>query len=539
MLNQLTIKNKVITMALIIIALIMLSGSVISNAIDPVSNSWNNYQQQAAERQRLLMEIKSSFGYGGMIHNFKNYVLRGDEKFVGRIDKNYNDLNQAIIDYRKLEGVTTAEKAAMDDIGKVAKNYYDNSFLVQRLVGEGKSAEDIDSVVKISDKPAFEAFKVIDNQYRTLTVQYGGQIVGSVNDAEWSISISLIIVGVIVGGTLILLYFSIIPPLDSLNMTMNDIAEGDGDLNARLKQSGNDELSQVAKSFNIFIKKLQNIIIEQTEIIEHIAESSHELKAIANTSSKAIENQLSHTEQLASAVEQMSATVEDVAQNASVASGSTAQADKTATEGQSAVNNTVSQIQNIHQHLDQASQIIDEVNGASDKIGEVLNVISDIADQTNLLALNAAIEAARAGESGRGFAVVADEVRGLAQRTAVSLSDIQNIINQLQSGAQDAVQSMEQGVKEVATGADIAQAAGSSISSIVTEISTIHDMNMQIATATEEQSAVALQMNGNVHEINTMSNNIHKGSQQIAEQSVNLAQMVTQLHHLVGGFKAR
>ena len=206
---------------------------------------------------------------------------------------------------------------------------------------------------------------------------------------------------------------------------------------------------------------------------------------------------------------------------------------------QSAVNNTVSQIQNIHQHLDQASQIIDEVNGASDKIGEVLNVISDIADQTNLLALNAAIEAARAGESGRGFAVVADEVRGLAQRTAVSLSDIQNIISQLQSGAQDAVQSMEQGVKEVATGADIAQAAGSSISSIVTEITTIHDMNMQIATATEEQSAVALQMNGNVHEINTMSNNIYKGSQQIAEQSVNLAQMVTQLHHLVGGFKTR
>ncbi len=535
---HLTIKAKITYMIPAILLLIILSGSWIYSTVTPVADSWTNYQQQAAQRQKLLMQIKANFGYGGMIHNFKNYVLRGQDKYLQRVENNFNDLTKAISQYHQLNGLSQQEKTALANIKKVAENYYNNSKTIKQQTAENKTAEQIDATVKISDKPAFDAFKVLDDHYNQMTNEVSTQINGAISSSQSSMFTALLTLAIVITAVLGKLYVSVIPPLQRLNQTMNDIAEGDGDLCARLEHSNEvDELTQVAKSFNFFIKKIRNIIIEQKQVTGKIANSAGTLKSLTDSSNQAIQNQLAHTEQLASAVTEMTATVDDVASNATTASDSTAQADNTAAQGQTAVTNTVNQIQNINQHLDQASKVVDQVNDASGQIGQVLSVISDIADQTNLLALNAAIEAARAGESGRGFAVVADEVRGLAQRTAVSLSDINSIITQLQSGAKDAVSTMEQGAKEVATGANIAQQAGSNLSNIVQEIRTIHDMNRQIATATEEQSVVTAQMNQDVHEISSMSSSISNDSQQIAEQSINLAAMTDQLQNLVGSFK--
>lgn len=536
MYNQ-SIKHKLILMTGIILLLIGISGVLIFHTVTPVADSWSHYQQHAAMRQKLLMDIKGHFGYGGMIHNFKNYVLRGQEKYVNRIEKDYRELTIAVKHYRRLDDVSGDEKVALTAIQTVAKTYYDNSHDIKQMFAADKHPEDIDSIVKISDAPAFEAFKTLDNHYRQMTNDSSNQINGALSDAKLTMVISLLFVALLVVGGLGFLYLQVIPPLWTLNKTLHDIAEGTGDLSHRLDQSRKDELGEVALSFNTFITKIRNIIVEEKSIIEQITNSSLDLKTIANSSNHAIESQLSHTEQLASAIEQMTITVGVVAKNANVASDSTAQAEHTAEGGQEAVTNTVNQIQNIHQHLSEASEVISGVNTASDKIGQVLSVISEIADQTNLLALNAAIEAARAGESGRGFAVVADEVRGLAQRTAVSLADIHNIINQLQSGARGAVATMEQGVKEVATGAKIAQQAGGSIGNIVTEMSTIHDMNVQIATATEEQNVVATDMNVSVHQISSMSSSIFRDSQQLAEQSENLATMTARLQELASNFQ--
>lgn len=524
-------------MMIAILLLIIISGWQIYRTLTPVADSWQGYQQQAAMRQKLLMGIKADFGYGGMIHNFKNYVLRGQAKYLERISNNYSSVNGALTQYSQLDGLTSQEQAALTAIRQTAKTYYDNSQLIKQLLSDGKNAEGIDTVVKISDGPAFDAFKVLDQQYRKMTTEFGDQINGAISSAKVTMISALVTLAVVIIAVLLWLYYSIVPPLRLLNRTMDDIAQGDGDLRVRLDQTRHDEFGSLASAFNTFIIKIHNIIVEQRSVIKKIANSANDLQDITNSSNEAIQSQLSHTEQLASAVTQMSATVDDIAKNATIATDSTAQADKTASQGQTAVSGTVNQIQNIHQHLAQASNVINEVNNTSSQVGQVLSVISEIADQTNLLALNAAIEAARAGESGRGFAVVADEVRGLAQRTAVSLTDIQKIIAQLQSSASEAVNSMEKGVKEVATGSAIAQEAGHSIINIVKEIGTIHDMNIQIATATEEQSAVATEMNKNVHHISSMSSSIFTGSQQIAEHSVNLANMTTQLEDLVGSFK--
>lgn len=537
MFNQLSIRHKVITMAATILLLIGISGWKILSTVTPVADSWHYYQEQAAMRQELLMAIKADFGYGGMIHNFKNYVLRDQGKYRDRINQNAASLSSTLIQYHGLGGLTKAEKAALAAIKQVAQTYHDNSRRIGELRITGKNIQQIDSLIKISDTPAFEAFEVLDTHYKKMTSAFSEQINRSISGAEVAIVSALMVVAVVIMTVLCWLYFSVIPPLRLLNHTMDDIAEGQGDLSVRLDQSRNDELGRLAASFNIFIDKIQHVIIEEKQVIEQLASSASELKDITDSSNQAIESQLSHTEQLVSAVTEMTSTVNNIAKNATTASGSTAQADQTAGMGQTAVTDTVNQIQNIHHHLDQASVVINQVSEASEQIGQVLSVISEIADQTNLLALNAAIEAARAGESGRGFAVVADEVRGLAQRTAVSLSDINNIINQLQSGAKEAVQTMEHGVREVAAGATIAQTAGSNISNIVAEIKTIYEMNMQIATATEEQSCVTAEMNQNVHQISSMSSTIFGDSKQIAEQSIRLANMTVRLQELVAGFK--
>jgi methyl-accepting chemotaxis protein len=505
--------------------------------VTQVAQNWESYQTQVAVRQQLLMNIKANFGYGGMIHNFKNYVLRGKAKYLPKIDKDYHALQADLTSYNLLKGLTNKELQALSDIAIVAKNYFDNTKYIDSLFAKGKTAEDVDSVVKISDKPALDAFKVLDNQYKKMNSDYGTKINKTIGNATSAVIVGSLIITLVIVAILTFFYTSLIPPLQLLNRTMSEIAQGNGNLSVRLNESRKDELGQVSSSFNLFIEKLERIVSEEKVIIEKIAQSASQLQSITDNSNTAIETQMSHTDQLATAVNEMASTVEDVAKNAISTSDSTIQVNNNASDGQAAVSKTILQIKNINEHLSGASAVIAKVNDSSNEIGQVLTVISAIAEQTNLLALNAAIEAARAGESGRGFAVVADEVRGLAQRTAESLGDIKKIIAQLQSSAKDAVGSMEQGIKEVDTGNEIAQEAGESINSIVKGLSTVSDMNLQIATATEQQHATAEEMNKNVHEISTMSTSIYDDSKQIANQSADLAQMSIRLKVLVDNFK--
>ena len=534
-----SIRKKLILTASVVLFLILACGLYLFATVSPILKEWDDYQQQAATRQVLLLNIKSHFGYGAMIHNFKNYVLRGQDKYLDRISKNYKDISRDVAQYNQLEGLTNDEREALKSIARVAKLYYDHSLMIKDMFAQQKSVFRIDSAVKIDNKPAFVAFDVLNSQYHSMTDKYGEAIKQGIMRAKFTLVFGLVGISVVIAGLLTILYFSIIPSLLLLNKTMTEISRGEGDLSVRLEESKKDELGQLAISFNIFVSKLESIISEEKNIIKNIFNHSEELKAVIITSNQSIENQVANTEQLASAINEMTSSVEDVANSAVNASSATEQINVTANDGQQAVNNTMGQIQAINSHLEQASDVINEVNQASDNIGQVLNVISAIAEQTNLLALNAAIEAARAGESGRGFAVVADEVRGLAQRTASSLGDIKAIIEQLQSGARTAVDSMKQGVDEVTEGSTIAQQASENITLIVSDMKAVGDMNRQIVSATKEQSSVAEEMSRNVHEISDMSSSILGSSQHISERSTELALMTARLKELAESFKTR
>ena len=329
----------------------------------------------------------------------------------------------------------------------------------------------------------------------------------------------------------------IITPLTTLALKLQDISSGDGDLTVRLKAEGKSEFAWVAFSFNSFVKKIAKTIRGINDTSEKLATASHQLADITRQTEQGVARQLDETTQVASAMEQMTLTVQEVAKNAVSASSAAVNADSDAATGKSIVAEAVSGINLLASEVENAASVIHELQNDSNSIGEVLSVIQGIAEQTNLLALNAAIEAARAGEQGRGFAVVADEVRTLASRTQNSTLEIQQTIDRLQTRAKQAVSVMDNGKKQAVSSVELAASAGESITTISERIDNISDMNNQIASAAEEQTAVAEEINHNINNISTVTNESSMGARNSSAACQELLELADQLRDTVAQFK--
>jgi len=340
-------------------------------------------------------------------------------------------------------------------------------------------------------------------------------------------------------GILLAMFLSkgIVGPINTTVMAMQDIAEGEGDLTQRLDESGKDEISQLGRAFNHFAEKVRLLVKDVAQSTEQLNAASNGMMIITEETTIGVERQRSEIEQVATAMNEMTATVQEVARNASDAAEAAKNADHESGNGKQVVSETISTIGNLAGEVDNAADVINRLETDSESIGSVLDVIKGIAEQTNLLALNAAIEAARAGEQGRGFAVVADEVRTLASRTQESTEEIQSMIERLQTGSRDAVHVMEQGKTSAQTSVEQASKAGQSLEVITQSVSTIHDMNTLIASAAEEQSAVAEEINRNVTNINTVAEDVTINVNKTSASGNELAMLASQLQESVGQFK--
>ncbi len=340
---------------------------------------------------------------------------------------------------------------------------------------------------------------------------------------------------------LILLYWgansSVIRPINHVSDIIRDIAEGEGDLTKRMDDNPKTELGRLGGWMNQFMGNLSNMIQDVRSMTSEMANSSQSLSIIAQKTSRGIEQQCHQTEQAATAMNEMSATVREVAQNAAGADEAAIQANHQAEEGSKVVNQTVVDIGQLADDVERASKVIQDLEKDSENIGAVLEVIRGIAEQTNLLALNAAIEAARAGDQGRGFAVVADEVRTLASRTQDSTLEIQQRIESLQSGSRSAVEVMERSRERAHATVERASQAGSALEEITAAVASITDLNAQIATASEEQSAVAEEINENIINISRVADETADGAQSTATSSEQLTSMAEQLQSMLARFK--
>ncbi len=352
---------------------------------------------------------------------------------------------------------------------------------------------------------------------------------------QFYIVIGLFVVGLFTVS--VLMNRVVAKPIHDVMERVKDIAEGDGDLTAKLDESSNDELGELAYWFNTFVGKLRTMITDINGYASELTTNAEHMSSVTHRTSNGVKQQQSETDQVATAMNQMSATVQEVARNASSAAAAANEADSEASQGKVVVKETIDAIDTLAAEVEKAGQVIQKLEEDSNGIGVVLDVIKGIAEQTNLLALNAAIEAARAGEQGRGFAVVADEVRTLAQRTQQSTQEIRSIIERLQSGAKDAVEVMVEGKSQASLSVEQAAKAGTSLDTITEVVTTITDMNTQIASAAEEHSSVAEEINRNVVNISEVANHTADDAAEVANSSKQLTKLADDLQSLLSHFK--
>ncbi|APC17562.1 chemotaxis protein [Pseudomonas frederiksbergensis] len=367
------------------------------------------------------------------------------------------------------------------------------------------------------------------------------QLQGDLNTQRKADTFGMAMVGLVIAGLGLLVIWlvghGIARPLKQMVAMLDDIAQGEGDLTRRLTSDRADELGSIAKGFNTFLAKLQAMITQVVTSVQSVSDSSEHTADIAIRTNLGIHKQMAEIDQVATAVQEMTATAQDVARNATQAAQAASHADQAAAQGMQIVRDTSTSIGVLAVEIGKAVGVVQSLAKDSENINAILIAIRGIAEQTNLLALNAAIEAARAGEQGRGFAVVADEVRNLAQKTQQATEEIQSMIQQLQQGTRDVVRVMEDSQNKTDESVQHAAKAAQALETITQAVSVINDMNTQIASAAEEQSAVADDINRNVINIGQVANEVAGGADESSAASADLTKLAEQQRRLINQFR--
>ncbi|WP_312597092.1 methyl-accepting chemotaxis protein [Stutzerimonas nitrititolerans] len=343
----------------------------------------------------------------------------------------------------------------------------------------------------------------------------------------------------LLAGLLVMSYIIrrvVISRINAMRHTMEEMTAHE-DLSRAVVIRAEDEVGAMGHAFNRMIGKFRDSLEAVAGVTRQLGEVSDRVSSVAEKTHSAVIEQRSETDMVASAMNEMSATVQEVARHATQTASASSGADEESKAGVKVATEALDGIEVLIRDIENAAQVIKRVEDDSASIGMVLGVINGIAEQTNLLALNAAIEAARAGEQGRGFAVVADEVRTLASRTQKSTEEIQQTIEQLQNGVRNAVKAMEGAQVRAHAGSECVAKAAQSLTVIAGEVGTINDMNTQIATAAEEQSAVAEEINRNITTISMIADTTSTDAQQTARISDELVQLAAELNRLVSQFR--
>jgi methyl-accepting chemotaxis protein len=328
---------------------------------------------------------------------------------------------------------------------------------------------------------------------------------------------------------------AIVKPLNESSQLLETMASGD--LTCRIAAEYPGDYALLKESINKFGESMCEALIQVSGAIQATASASSEISSSTEQMAAGAQEQSAQTTEVAGAVEQMTKTIMETTKNVAIASETAKTSGNIARDGGKVVGDTINGMNRIADVVTQAAGMVKELGSSSDKIGEIVQVIDDIADQTNLLALNAAIEAARAGEQGRGFAVVADEVRKLAERTTKATKEIAIMIKQIQKDTGNAVVSMEKGTEEVNTGKLLTQKAEEALHQIISSSKDVVENITQVAAASEEQSAAAEQISKNIESINSVTQESAAGTQQIARAAEDLNRLTENLQNLVSQFK--
>ena len=474
-----------------------------------------------ANQQRLRADMLQ------LRRNEKDFMLRLDEKYVGKFNQNITAFSNSL-------AASDLDFTVKNDIANDMKSYQASfESLVASAEEKGlTSTSGYRGEMRAKVHTAETQLNALFSQLSELIKTEIGDIDGfMVITRTIGITLSLVVVAVIIW-----LSQSVLKSINQLTSRVVSISK-QKDLSIRVDTSSGDEIATMGAALNNLLDEFKVIILNVNQSANEVSEASASIKAVAEKTVSDLSEQQNQSEQIATAMNQMSATVQDVAQNAVEAAQGASNANTESHTGKNIVDVSATTIKQIADGIKTAGDSIHRVENDSDRIGTVLEVIRGIADQTNLLALNAAIEAARAGEQGRGFAVVADEVRTLASRTQESTQEIQEMVESLQSGAKEAVALMEDSRNRTDEGVKQSESAGLALEKIVSSVDQINEMNTQIASAAEEQGAVAEEINRNTLIISEISTNNLQNTSEFVSSSEKIVSTVENLKLMVQQFK--
>ncbi|MDY6828849.1 MAG: methyl-accepting chemotaxis protein [Pseudomonadota bacterium] len=500
-----------------------------------------NYQVNSRNADRLHAIEESYFPVLDMASSNLNILERIDESYKSAVSMGERDLVDVaserfavILGNLSRQGeLMPSASAELRVIESLARDYQAQAERVSLGMIEGTldPAAIAPAVLRMNE--AQEAFTGALQEFRKSSQDsFSNTIAAASSDSEQVLTLGLIIVAATVA--FLVVTATVVTGLITRNLqaviaSLQDIAEGEGDLTRRIPASSRDEIGQVVHWFNLFVEKLNHAIGDVVSVIPQLTQVSQQLGGVTEETSRMANEQSDISVHVTQSIEEMLETVRQVAMHAASAADAATEADADAKEGSVVVAQTVTSINHLAGEVENAAGVIQQLEKDTENVGTILDVIKSIAEQTNLLALNAAIEAARAGEHGRGFAVVADEVRTLASRTQESTQEIQKVIETLQAAARSAVSVMGSGQESAAASVSSAEKTGNTLHSITDKVESISEMNTQIATATEEQQRTSEQIQSNVIVMRDSAERFVNCSASVSE----LSEAIDKLSHML------
>ena len=465
-------------------------------------------------------------------------VSAGEGDMIGAADSVADEIRTLI---KEIQQIESDGRSTIHDINTGFEGYFSSAKGLSVSMIEG-TADFSQLSAKMADMSGqLKTLQGLLTEFRAKNFQsFNDNIQASTDGADRAlmlgvvISLSTILILVLASGYVTYL---VTGSIEKVVVSLKEIASGEGDLTRRIEHNSKDEMGKLVYWFNQFIEKLQETIGEVVSSVVPLNDMSRELERLSADNGKASSIQLESTQGMSRSIREMFDSLSENATNASSAADSASKADDNAKLGQKIVAETVNTIDELAAEVELAGNTIKQLEADTENVGSILGVIQGIAAQTNLLALNAAIEAARAGEQGRGFAVVADEVRSLASRTQESTEEIQSVIEQLQKTARKITVVMDQG--QVKAKESVAKAAetGESLRNISDGVETIMQMNMHIASATEQQQQTSSSIQHSVDEIRGSAENTAEGLAHLADVTQQLVSVSSKLGSIASQFK--
>lgn len=540
MLNNYSVKSRLTVLAAVPLVILLLVTWVALQQMQLLNRGINSLYLDRVKPLQQIKQVSDAYAvttvdtlhkYRGQIQNSAT-AMANISQALSSAEKAWQAYKQTELTAEEAQLVADAERQMTPFLTAIAQ--YQSRLLDNSLLADNADAFN-QALYQVADPLSHALDKLIvlqlqeADKFRQLAQQ---------EYDSFQLLFGFILIAVFIGLGLLglFIYRSIQHPLRLLQSSIVTVGN-DFDLRIRADVCGKDEIAATSLALNATLQRLQLFFTELGQAITQLAAASEEMSCISEQVSSTAMEQEQKSNLIATAVTQMSAAIQQVANSALRTSEQANEADSYSQDGFARVMQNMRSIEQLSTTLADAGSVIGQLNTESEKITQVLAVIRTIAEQTNLLALNAAIEAARAGDAGRGFAVVADEVRQLATNTQKATESIKGMIDNLQSSSKQAVSSMDDSRRFADTSVDNANGAATVIEQIKNAVAAIVDMNVQISTATEQQTIVAEDISKNISEFTVSIGEVTHSARQSAEASDMLAQLATKLQSQAAVFK--